>query len=148
MGCVKWAVCVCLFGQLFIRLFPSSLRGGERRGLRVQLSSLVDFVFRTSPLLWLGRRWIFSYSAFCYPRKAGKKFARDSFSQCDHSCQWKRNEQLNLVIGFFVAQPGARADAVPKFVCLNFSFPPRWLGFGAEAQPKLFDLLAPNSDSP
>jgi len=48
----------------------------------------------------------------------GPHFWRDSFSQFDHSCQWKRNEQLNLKIGFLFAQPGARACAVPKLSSL------------------------------
>src|SRR5207245_4111035 len=80
MGCVKWAVCVCLFGQLFIRLFPSSLRGGERRGLRVQLSSLVDFVFRTSPLRWLQEMDWFSPTAHSAIRGRPAKSLRGTLS--------------------------------------------------------------------
>jgi hypothetical protein len=75
MGCVKWAVWVW-FGQLFINLFPSSLRGGERRGLRWSCSSLVDLPLENvSSSLAAGEMdCFFSYSASCYPRKAGKKF--------------------------------------------------------------------------
>ena len=87
-------------------LFPSSLRGGERQGLRVQLSNLVDLLLERLLFFWL-QRWIgFLLQRILLSAEGRQKFFRDSFSQCDHSCQWKRNEQLNLVIGRFLPSLG------------------------------------------
>src|SRR5205807_10274109 len=44
--------------------------------------------------------WFSSTAHSAIRGRPAKSFSRDSFSQCDHSCQWKRNEQLNLRIGF------------------------------------------------
>jgi hypothetical protein len=97
----------------------------------------MDFLFSLQRILLSAEGWQKSF------------FSRTVSRNVTIRVSGRGTSQLNLAIGRFFAQPGARAGAVPKFVLVKslFCFLPS-LGSRIEAQPKLFGFFAPDGDSP
>jgi hypothetical protein len=116
--CYYWLI-ICLFPRASAAASGGVWGSAPRRFCFLNLGFMLSQNVSSS---WLQGINDVSSSAFCYPRKVPNIFASTPSRNLTF-VSWKRNEQLNLKIGF-IAQPGARACAVPKrfFVKSKLSF--------------------------